>query len=907
MVKMSMATFINAMTGWDCTYYPVASNVKRDLFNLADVYFDAVFHPLLEGETFKREGHHFAPADPQNPAGPLTINGIVYNEMKSGFSDPESVLYRLGSRGLFPDTVYGRESGGDPDHIPELTYEGLKHFHESFYHPSNAYFFFYGDIPTPEYLGFIEERLAPFRRKRILPDIARQPRWNRPRETTETYPVGLEEPTAAKTYLQLGWLVGDASDPADATDLYILSHVLLGHEAAPLRKAVIESKLGQDLVYPGCRMHGLEVTFHVDLKGSESQRSKAFEELVRRTLTGLVERPPSSDEIEAAFQQASYHYLEILPQRPLHLMDQALHSWIYGGDPLAFFEMKRHLDASRKRFLGHQGWLGHLIRRRLLDNPHRLAVILKPDPAWQERKRAAFEEKMKKERARLTDEEAHRIAREAGELEQRSGTPNPPEALAKLPQLRVADLPDRPKEIPTILEPIDLPDGQAGEIPFLRNEVFANGVNYLFLNFDLAGLPEELWSYLPHYADAVRKGGAAGMDYEQIAYRVTASTGGIDCRIAFHGHATDPARWLCRLKLVMKTTDDRIEPALSVLGDLLFSADPRDRKRLLEILTQAVAWHRTELVQSGAETAARRARRGITPIGRLSEEVGGLPQLALSEKALKGFEQEGERLMEKIEAIRDFLLARNRLAVSFTGSDAACRTVRSVLNDWIGRMRPGPLRPSSIGFTPFDTPPREGLAAPIQVAHCAQVLPAPPLCHPAEPLLTLGTNLVSREYLLPEIRFKGNAYGTWCRYQPLGQTIDLGSHADPHVARTLEVFAKIRDYVSGASWSQADVDRTIISTAKHEQQPIRPGRATELALHDHLIGFTPELRRARYERTLSATPEAIKQAFLSIWETSFPKGAICVVSNRRKLEEANLRMPGRELAIQNILGDSDGG
>ena len=262
MIKMSMATFINAMTASDHTYYPVASNVKKDLFNLAEVYFDAVFHPLLTEETFKREGHHLAPADPENPTGDLKVTGIVYNEMKGVFSDPESRLYRSMTCRLLPDTLYALESGGDPDAIPDLTYAQLKGFHETYYHPSNGFFFLYGDIPTTDYLAFLADKLdaipkneASASLRPLRPDVTHQPRWDAPQSVNDTYPVGADEPLAEKTYLMLSWLIGDATDPEDVILCRLLSLILLGNEAAPLRKAIIDSKLGCRPDLLGCQFY----------------------------------------------------------------------------------------------------------------------------------------------------------------------------------------------------------------------------------------------------------------------------------------------------------------------------------------------------------------------------------------------------------------------------------------------------------------------------------------------------------------------------------------------------------------------------------------------------------------------------------------------------------------------------
>ena len=251
MLKMSPATFINAMTGPDCTYYPVSSKVKQDLFNLAEVYFDAVFHPLLTKNTFKREGHHLAPSDPKNPTGELKFTGVVYNEMNGAFSDPEQRLDSIANQNLFPDNIYGLESGGNPKNIPELTYEDFRDFHTNYYHPSNAYFVLYGNISTPEYLNFLSQKLEAFDRQEPNININPQSRWSEPKFKEDSYPISAADETTEKTYIMIKWLVGNSTDSEEWVALDILSRILLGNEAAPLKKAIVESQMGQDILRSG--------------------------------------------------------------------------------------------------------------------------------------------------------------------------------------------------------------------------------------------------------------------------------------------------------------------------------------------------------------------------------------------------------------------------------------------------------------------------------------------------------------------------------------------------------------------------------------------------------------------------------------------------------------------------------
>ena len=779
MIKMSMATFINAMTSSDHTYYPVASNVKKDLFNLAEVYFDAVFHPLLTEETFKREGHHLAPVNPEDPTGDLKITGIVYNEMKGVFSDPESLLYRSMTSRLLPDTLYARESGGDPDSIPDLTYAYLKHFHETYYHPSNGYFFLYGDIPTGDYLKFLADKLdaipkneASASLRPLSPEVTHQPRWSSPQRVEDTYPVGADEPLTEKTYLMLSWLIGDATDPEEVILCHILSLILLGNEAAPLRKAIIDSKLGADLIYSGASSIGPSSTFYVGLKGSEAERAEAFTQLVIDTLTQVADSEIDSEKVEAAFQQATYHYQEVAPMFPLRMLYRVIETWIYEKDSDTFLKMGESLATVRQQWRENPAIFNELIRERLIDNPHRLLSVLSPDQDMQAKIDAELIERMKATRAQLTDAQVTQIAADAAELERLNGQPNSPEALAKLPQLQVDDLPEKPRHIPTVVEKV------AGR-DLLKNDVFANGVNYLVLNFDLQGLPQHLWTYLPRYADAISKLGAADMNYAEIAQRTSAVTGGIGCSPGFTTHALDPNRSLQNVSFHLKALDGKIEAALDVLHDLVFDVNPRDTERLRDVLVQAVAEYRTEMIHDGSSTAIHHASRGLSPQAHLAEIVHGLPQLRTSETLLNSFDELNADLMGHIEEIRNFLLTRGRVTASFTGSDTSFQKTRAKLSEWLDKMPDEPIAAEPIAFQPFDTPPREGLAGPIQIAHCAHVIPAPHYSHPDSTLLSIGAHILRLDYIMSEIRFKGNAYGAWFTYSPFDANLYQASYRDP--------------------------------------------------------------------------------------------------------------------------------
>ena len=917
MIKMSMATFINAMTGEDATYYPVASNVPKDLFNLAEVYFDAVFHPLLSEQTFRREGHHLAPAaagDHGNGAATggaggagggsrLAISGIVYNEMKGAFSDPDASLARLLNHGLLPDTIYAHESGGTPDAIPDLSYDAFRRFHANYYHPSNAYFFAYGDIATADYCGFLDRRLGDFARRTVTwPagvsgdrfDPLRQGRWAAPRTLRERYPIGANEPDAERTYLVHAWLTGDALDPVDAALMRVLSLILAGNEAAPLRKAVVASRLGADLTYSGSSSVGREATFVIGIRGSESDRADRFADLVDTTLRDIAAGGIGTEMVETAFRQAAFEYLEVQPMFPLHTLFRVVGSWIYGADPLRFLRLGTHLGTCRERWQREPDLFARLLRERLIDNPHRLNVVMSPDRALQRKLDERLLARVRRIESTMTEDQVAAAGAAAAELEQLNSTPNTAAQLASLPQLQVSDL-------PAALQHVDTEVRDVAGVTVLRNDLFANGVNYLVADFDLTGLPAELWPHVPRYLEATEKLGVAGADYEAIARRKAAATGGVRASLSLSHHGVHAERTLRGVRFSLKALDDQMEEALSLLGSLVFGVDPRDGGRLREVLIQERMHYRTGLVRGGARTAGLHAGRGLDLAGHLAEIANGLPQLALCEELAADFDARRDGLMERIEQIRDFLLVRDRLTVSHTGTERGAGLVAAALADWSGRMRAQPVTDVDLGFTPFATPPREGLAAQMDVAYCAQMFGAPHLSQPDAVPLQVGAHIVNLDWILPEIRFKGNAYGAWFRYDAVGGSAAFGSYRDPHVVRTLDVFARSREYVNAAAWSDEEIGRAIIAVAKRGFTPLRPRPATGLALQRHLAGITPEMREARHEQLKSVSPRAVKAALQRLLDSGLAHAPVCVVSSRAMLEQANRELTGNPLEISEIL------
>ena len=890
MVKCSMATFINAMTSSDHTMYPVASNVKRDFYNLAEVYWDAVFHPTLTRTTFEREGHRVEPATPGDASSDLVVKGIVYNEMKGAWSSPAAVVWRRSFRDLFPDTPYGRESGGDPAAMTALTYEKFLAFHRDLYHPSNALIFLYGDIPTVEHLAFLKDRLAAFDRRAAAPAIPPQPRWVAPRERTVSYNVAPNDPTDRKTFMTINWIVGDGRDATEVAAWEVLEAVLLGNQAAPLRKAIIDSSVGDDLANSGFILFGWESVFSVGVKGSEPDRRDRFVKLVLDTLGDLAQRGIDRSLVDAAFQQATYSVREINSGYPLTLMYRALGGWLYGADPFDHIDAARHLERVRRRFEQDPMLFSGMIRRSLLENPHRLTAVFVPEPGQLARRDAEEAERMSKLKAAMSPAQLEALAESSRRMEEHLNTPNPPEALATLPQLRVADLPRAPRHIPTKVQRLD-------HAVVLRNAIFANGINHLLVALELNGLDRELIPYLPLYSQVVAKMGAGEDDYVKMARRISSYTGGLSFRHVCGQHLEDPNRILLDGLFSVRFLDGAAEPALAILKDFIFSADPTAKDRLRDVLIQLRASHRTSLAERGMSIAAARAARTLGPAGVVSDLTEGLTQVRLIESIA---EADLEPTIQKLEAIRRHMLRRGRLIASFTGSEREYEQVCRAVDGWSGAMPEAFDRPADL--LPRETAPdREGLAAPMDVAYCVRVFPAPFLASPDAPTLLVANRLLSYGYLLEEIRFKGTAYGGGSSYQPSSGTMQFYSYRDPHIVRTLEVYELATAWVEAARWDEDDVGRAIIGTAKEGERPYRPGEATGTALARYRVGDTPEKREARHAAMLRVKPDDAKRVLLATLRAGEAKARTCIVSSRRRLESANEEAPALAIAFEDIL------
>jgi hypothetical protein len=891
----SLQTFINAFTYPDKTVYPVASQVRTDFFNLARVYTDLVLKPRILRETFLQEGHHFTFEDPGETQSALTVSGIVFNEMRGAYSSPDTLMYKALQEGLYPDTPYAFDSGGDPDVIPSLTYEQLRDFHRLYYSPANARFFLYGDIPTEDHLMFLEEMLAGFDRVRVESSIGSQKRWVAPRRSRRFFPIGRDEKPERKAAMNMGWLMMENTDEEEAVLLQVAAHALIGTAAGPLRKALIDSGLGEDLSPVSGLEHDLkQVAFAVGLRGADPEKADRFEALVLGTLQKLVETGFDGDLIEAALHQVEFHGKEIvrgtLPYS-ISLMSRVYHTWLYEGDPLSGLRFNRTIEGIRRRWEDEPDLFQRFLGRWLLENPHRLLSVMEPSSSYQESQLQAFRERMAARKAGLSEETLEKIRRDAEALQRNQMEPDSPETLATLPRLKISDIPGDIDRVPVERTAVS-------GIPVLRHEIFTNGIAYLDLAFDLSGVPPDLQPYLPLSGRLTTGMGAAGFTYEEMAKRIALKTGGVGSLLAAGLTADGRETWQ-KMIFRVRALHRNIPEALEVLFDLLTQGDLSDASRMRDLLFEMRNRMHAAVIPSGHIFAQRSAAAAQTLSAYLDELWHGRSQLQVLAAAADSFADGQGDLVGKVETLRERILRQGGVTVNLTADAGGLRILEENLAPMLRRLRGGSLVVTSAPVTP--PPVSTGIAVPAQVCYVAKVLRAPAYSDPVSPALYVLSRELSKGDLYKRIRVQGGAYGGMSQYDPMNGFFSFLSYRDPHLVETLRVYDEVIDSRARQRVDGEDLERAIIGSIGAIDRPLDPAGKGFVSMIRDFAGITDEdrlkFRKGVFAVNADSVLEAARRCLLPALETA----SIAVYGSDDRLRKSNDTLRPA-LLIEPLLG-----
>ncbi len=884
LAKQSVKTFLNAMTFPDKTVYPASSMVEADYFNLMSVYGDAVFFPLLEEWTFRQEGHRFE----RDAEGHVSIQGVVFNEMRGNYSSFDNVAGDWSLKSLLGGTVYEHDSGGDPADIPALTYEQFKAFHAKWYHPSNCRVFLCGNIPTERQLELLDRRfLSSFKAREREEFRSTVAPFDRPRILEVPAPAGEGQDKTLAT-VQLNWLLPDSTDTVALMEANLVAEILLGHDGAPLSRALLESGLGEDVApSSGLETEIRHMCFSVGLRGVNRDRADAVERLVRETLEALVEGGIPAEDIETAVRSIDFGNREIRRSGgpfALTLMRRSLRGWIHGFGPEATLRYIPAFETVKRRISEDPEYLVRLLRNWFLDNGNRSRVTVYPDPDYEKRLEDSLSLRVKTFESGLTAEGREAFANAQAAFFSKQAEIDDPERLALIPHLSRKDLPLVADSIETVME-------KAGNIPVFAHEQATNGIAYLDFAIPVDVLMPEDYPYLPLFSSALTGMGLDGLSWAETSALTARITGGFGSTLFTSSTVpgyTPPAGvdpltvgrdWLIlRVKALGELSGEAIDLAFRFLE----SADFSDTKRLIDLVREYRNDLDSSIAPAGNQYAVSRAAAGTGRIKAVDELWNGLSQIAFMRSLASEIGKKGRAgdLSTRLEGIKKRLL-ESGLAINLTGTrdllDSMLAAIGRRGSAWKG---PVAASPSVSGIEPFrslafkglrEAPFIELITAPIQVGFAAAVLPSPPYGTEEHPVDIVFGHWFASDHLWEKIRMKGGAYGAFSYPDSLEDIFVLASYRDPDPLKSLEVF---KEALADAAANPPDalaLDKTVTGCYSREVQPRSPSDKGFTAFVRVLYGITDEVRRAKIARILSVTPEDIRrraESLLSAWPVS---------------------------------------
>jgi hypothetical protein len=852
LLKGSLQTFLNALTYPDKTVYPVSSQVEADFFNLVDVYCDAVFHPLLTGNTFSQEGWHF---DLEKINDPVGIKGIVYNEMKGVFSDFASHVERRLVSFLFPDTSYFYESGGEPEHITDLTYEEFRRFHSRFYHPSNSFIVLYGSIPSEKTLGFLHTHyLAAF--DRIIPaaEIKSQPDWKSPRRAVIDAPA--PEKDAGLATVAVAWKFGLSSDPLVSLLGRILYRYLMGTESSPLKRALIDCGLGEDLDdicgFGTEFVHGI---FSVGLRKSKPEHADAVEALVFAALKKEIKDGLDERLLEGAIRQTEFRLREITDagRFPFNLLlaERCYRSWLYGGDPLAHLAFEKPLGVIREKKKTGCNWFAEKIREMLIINPHYLRITVRASPDMGKKLETQSQEQARKLSAHFTEVDRQRILDQTKLLIEEQKKPSPPEAIAMLPRLKKSDLPFKNQEVP--VSRTRIADAEA----FLH-PLFTSGIVYCDIGFDCRTVPPDLLMYLPLYGDLLVKCGTADFSYEEMSKRITLSTGGIDSSTLCEtktGDLASASELAFSCFFHARALVERCGEMIEILWDLFHTPDLSNAKQIKDVLFEMRNDLNASIISSGHHFAVTHASSNLVRSRFLDEALDGITQLRFLDRLIRANAlDEIAAAMKKLHSL--VVNGPSACTVSITADDPS--PTAQAVQRLIASLPVAPeAGPAANGFT--ERIASTGFEISSSVNFVAKAWSLGPLSAERLGRLLLLSRNLSTGYLWDKVRVQGGAYGGMAMISGGHPVFACASYRDPNLSSTLSHFEKGLEEVAAGLAPDA-VDQSIIGTIGRLDAPRSPhekGFGETVAI---LCGRTPEFRQQVREAVLSATSKDLAVA-----------------------------------------------
>lgn len=876
LAKGSLNTFLNAMTYPDKTVYPVASCNDQDFKNLMDVYLDAVFNPNITKyeEIFKQEGWHYELTGKDDE---LKINGVVYNEMKGAYSSPDEVLSSQIYRSLFPDNTYSKDSGGNPEYIPKLTYEAYLDFYHKYYHPSNSYIYLYGDMDVVERLEWLDkEYLSLYDYKKVNSEINKQPAFDEIKNVEAQYSITMDDSQENKTYLSYNRVVGDSLDEMLYQAFDVLDYALVSSPGAPVKQALIDAGIGDD-VYGSYDAGILQPVFSFVAKNANASQADEFESIIENTLKEVVKTGINKEALLAGINSSEFKFREAdFGQFPKGLLFglNCLDSWLF-DDMKPFIHLECLGTFAKLRKAVDTDYFEKLIQEYLLDNTHGSSVTVKPKRGLGNEREAALAKELSDYKASLSDEEIKKLIEDTEHLKKYQEEPSSDEDLRKLPMLTRADMKKNAMPFSNI-------EDELLDVKVVRHDIESNGIDYISFLFDAGDFAQSELGYLGFFTNALGLVSTERYSYTDLANATNIYTGGISTDTASHPDIKDRNNFVFKFEVKLKVLEKNLDKALELMEQMLLSSDFTDTKRLGELVAQIKARLQANLSSSGHLVAAMRSMSSFSRYALYQDELKGVAfyrSICCIEKELS---ESPKSVSDKLAAIAKKLFARNRTLISFTGNNEAYGNAKPSLEKVIAGFN----KMSAVGNQAevhFNTA-KEAFIDASQIQYVAKT--GDFICEGYEytGALRLLRIILSYDYLWINVRVKGGAYGCMNTFLRSGESYFV-SYRDPNLSDTLDVYDRIPEYIKSFSPDERDMTKYIIGTFSALDTPMNPEAKGSRSLSAYLEGITYEQIQKERNEILNAQPEDIRR-LADLVEAVLKKDSICVIGNENMIKES---------------------
>lgn len=876
LAKGSLNTFLNAMTYPDKTVYPVASCNDQDFKNLMDVYLDAVFNPNITKyeEIFKQEGWHYELTGKDDE---LKINGVVYNEMKGAYSSPDEVLSSQIYRSLFPDNTYSKDSGGNPEYIPKLTYEAYLDFYHKYYHPSNSYIYLYGDMDVVERLEWLDkEYLSLYDYKKVNSEINKQPAFDEIKNVEAQYSITMDDSQENKTYLSYNRVVGDSLDEMLYQAFDVLDYALVSSPGAPVKQALIDAGIGDD-VYGSYDAGILQPVFSFVAKNANASQADEFESIIENTLKEVVKTGINKEALLAGINSSEFKFREAdFGQFPKGLLFglNCLDSWLF-DDMKPFIHLECLGTFAKLRKAVDTDYFEKLIQEYLLDNTHGSSVTVKPKRGLGNEREEALAKELSDYKASLSDEEIKKLIEDTEHLKKYQEEPSSDEDLRKLPMLTRADMKKNAMPFSNI-------EDELLDVKVVRHDIESNGIDYISFLFDAGDFAQSELGYLGFFTNALGLVSTEKYSYTDLANATNIYTGGISTGTASHPDIKDRKNFVFKFEVKLKVLEKNLDKALELMEQMLLSSDFTDTKRLGELVAQIKARLQANLSSSGHLVAAMRSMSSFSRYALYQDELKGIAFYRSICRIEKKLSESPKSVSDKLAAIAKKLFARNRMLISFTGNNEAYGNAKPSLEKVIAGFN----KMSAVGNQAevhFNTA-KEAFIDASQIQYVAKT--GDFICEGYEytGALRLLRIILSYDYLWINVRVKGGAYGCMNTFLRSGESYFV-SYRDPNLSDTLDVYDRIPEYIKSFSPDERDMTKYIIGTFSALDTPMNPEAKGSRSLSAYLEGITYEQIQKERNEILNAQPEDIRR-LADLVEAVLKKDSICVIGNENMIKES---------------------